>query len=262
MYFPSILEIHLLNNCYKIKLTNTSNPLPHMGSKELIAEVVMFSQKLRDLRKGKGYTLDELAFLYNKTFKKQGASLNKGTLSKYENNHQKPSMDTIIGLAQILQVSVDYLLGSSIDKTSKDSYEKIVSNVADSPKREDISDSVLTKIPLYTVPVSAGGGQWLNEGCEYDIISLRDIPNNADFSLRVRGDSMTPMYVDDDIIFVRTNIIVESGQIGVFFLNGEGYLKMLQGNKLVSLNENYKPVIINEYDSFFCVGRVIGKIKK
>lgn len=60
---------------------------------------------------------------------------------------------------------------------------------------------------------------------------------------------------------MKQNVMVESGQIGVFVLNGEGYLKMLQGNKLVSLNSDYDPVVIKEWDSFYPVGRVIGKTK-
>ena len=73
---------------------------------------------------------------------------------------------------------------------------------------------------------------------------------------------MEPMYSNGDIVFVRVNVIVEPGQVGVFYLNDEGYLKQLQGNRLVSLNKDHKPIIIEEYDSFFICGRVIGKAKR
>jgi len=36
---------------------------------------------------------------------------------------------------------------------------------------------------------------------------------------------------------------------------------MLQGNRLISLNSEYKPVVIGEFDSFFIAGRVVGKVK-
>lgn len=208
----------------------------------------MFAQRLRQTRKEKGYTLEGLALAYNKRFKQSDGGLNKGTLSKYENNKQKPMMETISGLAEILQISTDYLLGVSPYS------QKNTSDQNRTPER------ILTKIPLFNVPVSAGGGQWLNEGSEYEFIYLEDVPKNADFTLRVRGDSMSPMYLDSDIVFVRANVIVESGQIGVFYLNGEGYLKMLRGNRLVSLNDKYKDIAVSDYDSFFCVGRVIGRV--
>lgn len=215
----------------------------------------MFATRLRELRKSKGYTLEELATLYNKKFSTLGTGLNKGTLSKYENNQQTPMLNTISCLAEVLEVSTDYLLGKSNTQAPPQSTQ------ANTPAQET-KERLLTKIPLYHVPVSAGTGQWLNEGNEYDFIEIENVPKGADFGLRVRGDSMAPMYLDDDIVFVKANVITESGQVGVFYLNGEGYLKMLQGNRLVSLNGKYKPIVIGEYDSFFCVGRVIGKTHK
>lgn len=215
----------------------------------------MFAQRLREVRKEKGLTLEDLARMYNKNLNGEGG-LNKGTLSKYENNKQQPLLDTVSSLAEFLQVSTDYLLGKTDYKNHHDMYSDIKNK---SGNNSEIIDKVLTKIPLYTVPVSAGHGEWLNEGCEYDFIYLNNVPSNADFSLKVRGDSMSPLYCDEDIVFVRSNVIVESGQIGVFYLNGEGYLKMLRGNKLISLNDTYSEIIISEFDSFFCVGRVVGK---
>jgi repressor LexA len=97
-------------------------------------------------------------------------------------------------------------------------------------------EKILNKLPLYNIPVSAGNGEWLSEGHEYELISLENVPPEADFCLKVHGDSMEPMYSDGDIVFIKSNVIVESGQIGIFYLNNEGYLKMLQGNKLISLN--------------------------
>lgn len=67
----------------------------------------MFGDKLKLIRKSKGFTLDSLAELYNKTF---DAGLNKGTLSKYENNKQEPMISVVDNLATLLGVSVDFLL--------------------------------------------------------------------------------------------------------------------------------------------------------
>ena len=75
----------------------------------------MFAQKLRELRKDRGLTLDELALLYNERFNEEGRGLNKGTLSKYENEKQKPFIETACGLAEILGVSLDCLMGKHKD---------------------------------------------------------------------------------------------------------------------------------------------------
>ena len=220
--------------------------------------------RLKELRKKQGYTLDEFCMLYNKKFSNittingRQKGLNKSTLSRYETGAQKPMLETVAGLAYILNVNADYLIGTK-DYPQENSIS--LPTIASSQKEitDRSIDVLLTKLPLYTVPVSAGTGQWIEEGNDFEYIYTADVPSGTDFCLRVRGNSMAPMYNDDDIVFVRANVIIEGGQIGVFFLNNEGYLKMLQGNKLVSLNQKYKPITIKEFDSFFCIGRVIGK---
>ena len=67
----------------------------------------MFGSKLREIRKEKHLTLDQLAQMYNDRF---NGGLNKGTLSKYENGKQEPLSSVIVNLAMLLNVSVDYLM--------------------------------------------------------------------------------------------------------------------------------------------------------
>ncbi len=70
----------------------------------------MFGKRLRQIRKERGITLEELANKHNELF---GGGLNKGTLSKYENEKQEPVVSTVSNIAKILDVSTDYLLGTS-----------------------------------------------------------------------------------------------------------------------------------------------------
>lgn len=67
----------------------------------------MFGNSLREVRKNRGYTLEELSDLYNSTY---DAGMNKGTLSKYENNKQEPMISVVANLASLLKVPVDFLL--------------------------------------------------------------------------------------------------------------------------------------------------------
>ena len=57
--------------------------------------------------------------------------------------------------------------------------------------------------------------------------------------------------------------IPENGEIGIFYLNGDAYIKKLQEDKngvfLISLNEKYFPIPVGENDSFDILGKVIGK---
>lgn len=59
-------------------------------------------EKLRIIRKEMGFTQKELANFLN---------VSQQTYSDYENGKTEPDIDTIIKMAEILQISVDYLVG-------------------------------------------------------------------------------------------------------------------------------------------------------
>ncbi|MBO4265474.1 MAG: helix-turn-helix transcriptional regulator [Clostridia bacterium] len=67
----------------------------------------MFGQRLKLARLTNKLTLEELANIYNSKFT---GGLNKGTLSRYENEKQEPKVNVVKNLAAILGVSPDYLL--------------------------------------------------------------------------------------------------------------------------------------------------------
>ena len=77
----------------------------------------------------------------------------------------------------------------------------------------------------------------------------------------VLSGSMEPTYHDGDKVFVEKCSSVDVGEIGIFIINGEVYIKE-RGNKcLISHNENYKPIRIGDSDSVYCCGRVIGTVQ-
>ena len=65
-------------------------------------EAYDFGLRIKELRKRKKYSQEELG---------HRLGLTKDTISKYENNTLTPSLGKIIRLAQIMNVSMDYLLG-------------------------------------------------------------------------------------------------------------------------------------------------------
>ena len=113
----------------------------------------------------------------------------------------------------------------------------------------------LLKIPYYDYPASAGTGIPL----EADDHSLIEIPEGMDVScaVRVSGDSMEPRFFDGDIVLVREQQNLDFGDIGVFILNGEGYIKRYSKNGLESLNKKYSVIRISEDDDCKLFGRVI-----
>ena len=84
------------------------------------------------------------------------------------------------------------------------------------------------------------------------------VPSAADYAVRVRGDSMTPRYIDRQIIFIREQPTLNEGEIGIFYLNNEVYLKKLGRGCLFSVNPAYTPIVIGENDTFRVLGKVVG----
>ncbi len=106
--------------------------------------------------------------------------------------------------------------------------------------------------------VSAGFGDRLADYEEWDKLYVPLTPESkkADFILKVDGDSMEPRFRDGDFILVRRQPAVDIGQIGIFDVDGCGYIKKYGGDRLISLNKKYPDIPVTE-DSR-CFGLVLG----
>jgi repressor LexA len=205
----------------------------------------MFGELLKTARKNKGYTLDELAAIYNEAY---GKGLNKGTLSKYENEKQEPMISVVNNLSTILNVSTDYLLG----KQSLNTFE-YPSNIFPIEKR---------KIPLLG---TIAAGQPISDTNEFECYVEVGTNVNADFCLHVRGDSMINARINDgDIVFIKKQPDVDDGEIAAVLIEEEATLKRVYKDKksitLVAENPNYKPMVYYEEDckNIIIIGKAIA----
>jgi SOS-response transcriptional repressor LexA len=115
-----------------------------------------------------------------------------------------------------------------------------------------------TLIRLYDIPVSAGTGVFL-DASEYTEIEVDDsVPAEADFALRISGDSMEPTLEDGQIVYVCKRETLNVGEIGIFVLNDEVYCKQLGRGELISHNDGYEPIALHDYDSFYVFGKVLN----
>ena len=96
----------------------------------------------------------------------------------------------------------------------------------------------------------------------YDMISSPDIPEAATFGVYVDGDSMEPRYHNKDLIWIEQTACLDDGEIGIFYLDGNAYVKKFQNNRLgtylISLNKKYDPIPVTENSSFKIFGRVLS----
>ena len=113
--------------------------------------------------------------------------------------------------------------------------------------------------------VSAGTGEYIpqDESNPEKIIVEGKVPDH-DFAVRVNGDSMEPLFTDQQIIYVNKadKSEVRNHQFVIAELNGEFFIKKLQIDgdgsvKLISLNKKYSDIQIHDYDDFVIRGIVI-----
>ncbi len=115
-------------------------------------------------------------------------------------------------------------------------------------------------LPLYSLAVSAGTGQFL-DGEDYEMVEVgQEVAEGANFGVRVSGDSMEPEFHDGQVIWVRQQRSLMTGEIGIFLYDGSAYLKQLVALKssmaLHSLNPKYDDIVISPELPL----RVLGKV--
>ena len=73
---------------------------------------------------------------------------------------------------------------------------------------------------------------------------------------------MEPEFQDGDKVYVVQQPAVDIGEIGIFMINDEAFIKKLGKGQLISLNEKYKPIPLKKDDSIYCCGKVIGIVEE
>lgn len=188
--------------------------------------------------------------------------------------------DIIPKLALELNVSLDYLLtGKEKSPSLPDDEQELLSYYNNLPEWEQqrligraatlaeiYKEQVREPDPIQLIPtyyisnrVSAGFGEYLEDYEQGKTVYVLDTPESrrADFVITVSGDSMEPKFHDGDNILVRSQPTVDVGQIGIFDVDGEGYIKKLGNDQLISLNHKYPNIQLK--DRYVrCFGLVLG----
>lgn len=229
--------------------------------------------KLKALRKQRKISQEDVAKLISIGC----APISDRAVSKWETGSSLPNAEQFLALCRIydvrdvLAVFLDMRASessnehglSSLNKLGRERANEYISLLAGSPEFSNRNrvTSVKRQIPLYDLPASAGTGVFLDSDA-YTLIDVdENAPENANLAVRISGDSMMPLFINGQTVYVRQQPEVKSGEIGIFVLNGEAYCKKLEtegGVRLISLNPLYKPIVLADGDSLKVVGKVIG----
>lgn len=240
-----------------------------------------FGERLINVRKEHGYTRESLA---------QELGISKFTLRNYELEATEPGHTFLKQISDFFNVSVDYLMELSDEKERMTSYNLKSSEYEHIKKYrtldshgKDIVDTILIKeveriqelenesastptpmrvVSYYQRLASAGTGQIVFDGIPVDKIEIPDVPEyrRVSYAIGVNGNSMEPLYHDGDILLIEPTCKIDVGEIGIFIIGDESYVKKLGKGKLMSLNAGYGDILLTEYSK--CMGRVIDKISK
>lgn len=167
-----------------------------------------FPERLKFLRSEKGWSQQRLA---------DELKLSKSSVNMYERGEREPGFETMEAIADTFNVDMDYLYGRTDVKIA----EPIQLNTdAVPPGFEPLPEMV--QVPLIGdiacgTPITA----------EENIKQYIGIPAawRADFALECHGDSMAPRICDGDIVCIRKQCEVETGQIAAVRIGEEATLK-------------------------------------
>ena len=211
-------------------------------------------EKIINRKNTLGITSEELA---------ANAGVPLGTLNKILNGETKnPTGRTLKKLAAVLGCSVEYLYGDDHSVLPEFDYSRY-------PDLIPISQMKMRRVPVIG-EIAAGVPITANR--EYD--EYIEVPDTIDarkydLSLRVKGDSMNPRYLNGDIVFIRCQPDVRDGQIAAVCVGEDVTLKHVyhvpHGVQLISENTapEYAPMLYTEDDvnDIHLIGLVVGYMR-
>lgn len=186
---------------------------------------------IRELRKQKGLSQSDLAAL---------CCVHQTAVSQWEKGRTSPDNESLKLLASALGVSVGTLIGG-----------------------EDIGGTVLVPVLGFVragIPMEA-----VEDILDYEEISADMAARGEYFGLKIKGDSMFPLFQAGDTVIVRRQPDAESGEIAVVLVNGNDatvkkLIKKDTSLLLVSENSAYEPMIFSKEEIEALPVTVIGKV--
>lgn len=202
------------------------------------------------------------------------AKISSAYISEIENKRKKmpPSEEALESIAHALELSAeekDELMkiaalerAPEIIKKELKEKERIIKDLKQMSNLEEKRNSEVNEIPVYGRVTAGTGGLVYGEPVDFMIIPDNYSKNKNIIAFKVKGDSMAPKIDNGSYILVKENVNPNNGDIGVFVIDEEWYVKVYRkmANYIVlsSLNTFYKDIEVNlDEDIYFkCIGKV------
>ena len=179
----------------------------------------------------------------------QNYNFSYATYRRWKLGEREPNSDDLQVLAKIHNVSIDYLLGFENKRVHQ--------------KQLPIRINVLGRVPA-GVPIEA-----IEDVIDWEELDPREYDTNKEyFGLLVTGESMSPKYLDGDIVIIEQMEDADSGKDVVAYVNGhDATLKRLvkygNGNvELKPLNPAYQTMTFTQNEIEIKPVKIIGIVKE
>jgi len=208
------------------------------------ARKALFAQRVRAARQRKGISQSEMAT-------QLGTGITRSGVAKWETASEtaEPEYETLVQLADFLEVTVNYLLGL----TERMEPERPIANLipVDAMRRVPVLGTIAAGQPILAV----------EEVGEMLALPADILPSSEVFALRVRGDSMIEEQIfDGDLALIEQMPVVPDKTIAAVLVDDEATLKtvrFLDDNiVLMPANSTYRPMIYRPDEV-----RILGKLR-
>ncbi len=200
---------------------------------------------------------DEQKKIFSSNLKKQLSLHNKtqsdivndlhitsSTVSDWVNGKKYPRMDKV-------QLLADYLGIWKSNLTEKIENQNM--------SGRGVSIPVVGKI-IAGIPIDA-----IEEIIDYEEIDIKLASTGEFYGLQIKGDSMSPRFLEGDVVIVKKQNNIENGEIAIVLVNGneatvKKIKKMDNGIMLIPLNNSYEPIFYNVDEINTLPVQIIGKV--
>ena len=159
---------------------------------------------LQDRRKELGLTQPDV----NKELKQFGYSMNHAAISSWERNVTQPNATQFLALCKILGITNiydtfigEYTPDNPFSELNEEGIQKAKEYIDLLIKSGDYAKEDTSVLPsyreirLFDLPASAGTGEFLDSD-NFEMIEVgNEVAPEADFGIRIHGDSMEPRYM-------------------------------------------------------------------
>ncbi len=189
--------------------------------------------RIYELRKQNGLSQQKLAEILN---------VHQTAVSQWEKGRTNPDMSILQAMSKYFKVSIDYILNNNSTQEKQGIHIPVLGRVAAG------------------VPITAA-----ENIIDYEEIEEELSKTGEFFALKIHGNSMEPRFCKGDVVIVRQQSDVDSGNIAIVLINGEDatckkVIKQTDGIMLVSINSNYAPMYYTNKEIETLPVKILGKV--